>query len=104
MHCHVCEICIHCHVFFVECHVCDKLDSLLSQSKEVPSEYKSELQGLADGAAANGCPKCGNYSTRSIVMSNLPSDLQDVLLILLREMNPTLAAELRKEQAGGMQW
>ena len=55
------------------------------QSKQLPSEYKQELQGLADGAAASGCSECGRYTTRAIVLANAPGDLKDFLLILKRE-------------------
>lgn len=47
--------------------------------------YKRELVGVSDGAAANGCAECGAYITRSITLANAPGDVQDFLLILVRE-------------------
>jgi hypothetical protein len=61
----------------------------LCQSIELPLSYKEELIGLRDGAAAAGCPGCGNMATRAIALSNLPGDIQDFLLVLLREFNKT---------------
>ena len=57
---------------------------IIHQSKELPLEYVSELQGLEDGGKAAGCKECGKYSTRGIVLANFPSDLQDLVYIFLR--------------------
>ncbi|XP_062518697.1 uncharacterized protein LOC134193864 [Corticium candelabrum] len=58
-------------------------------SIELPIAYKEELIGVRDGAAAAGCPSCGNMVTRAIALSNMPGDTQDVLLLLMREFNKT---------------
>lgn len=47
--------------------------------------YQRELVGVADGAAAKGCAACGAYATRGITLANAPGDVQDFLLILMRE-------------------
>lgn len=41
--------------------------------------------GVSDGAAAKGCAECGAYVTRGITLANAPGDVQDFLLILIRE-------------------
>ncbi len=41
--------------------------------------------GVAEGAFAQGCEDCGAYVTRAVVLANAPGDVQDFLLILLRE-------------------
>lgn len=53
----------------------------------MPAIYHRELEGVADGAAARGCPDCGAYITRGITLANAPGDVQDFLLILLREFS-----------------
>ena len=71
-----------------------------------------ELQGIADGAAAQGCQACGSYIIRAVVLANAPGDVQDFVFILLREMYPNLNATLppRVKDAGigpskhGLQW
>lgn len=54
--------------------------------------YKRELEGLADGAAANGCAECGAYATRGITLANAPGGVQDFLLLLVREYLRTTGA------------
>lgn len=49
--------------------------------------YQRELVGVADGAAAHGCVDCGAYVTRAITLANAPGDVQDFLLILIREFS-----------------
>lgn len=68
-----------------------------------------ELQGIADGAAAQGCQACGSYATRAIVLANAPGDLQDFIFILLREFNPKVAQTLHGVKKSGpskygLQW
>lgn len=62
----------------------------------MPVIYRRELEGLTDGAAAQGCPECGAYVTRAITLANAPGDVQDFLLILVREfldkINPSAAS------------
>ena len=52
------------------------LPSPPSQSRELPEQYQTELQGLSAGASAAGCTECGDYITRTIVLANAPGDLQ----------------------------
>lgn len=59
-------------------------------SAQLPQQYKDELRGIADGAAAAGFPLVGRYVTRIILLANAPGDPQDFLLILMREANQTL--------------
>ena len=70
---------------------------MTGQSTELPSIYKTELEGLADGAAAQGCKDCGNYVIRAIVLANAPGDLQDFLYILLREFGNNSSLEINLE-------
>lgn len=73
-------------------------------SKEVPSQYISELKGIADGAKAAGCEECGKYTTRAIVLANAPGDNQDWVYVLLREFHlPSLKLPLRGTRGRGMQ-
>ncbi|XP_065842108.1 uncharacterized protein [Oscarella lobularis] len=58
-------------------------------SIQVPETFKEELDGIRDGASAAGCPGCGSYVTRTIVLANMPGDVQDVLYILIREAFPS---------------
>ena len=80
------------------------------QSKELPEAYKTELQGLADGAKAQGCDVCGQYITRGIVLANAPGDIDDFIYILLREMGlksalSKLEKKQRVERVGhGLKW
>lgn len=69
------------------------------QSRELPAVYKDELKGVAEGAAANGCAECGAYITRGITLANAPGDVQDFLLLLVREFlhkTGQLSPELNK--------
>eukprot|EP00118_Oscarella_pearsei_P024914 m.307108 g.307108 ORF g.307108 m.307108 type:complete len:499 (+) comp41908_c0_seq1:30-1526(+) len=58
-------------------------------SIQVPEEFKEELDGVRDGGSAAHCPNCGRHVTRTIVLANMPGDLQDFLDILLREALPS---------------
>ena len=60
-----------------------------------------ELQGIADGAGAQGCQVCGSYITRAVVLANAPGDVEDFVFILLREMFPNLNTTLPPRDAGG---
>ena len=62
---------------------------LSPQSKEIPVIYKSELSGVKDGAAAQGCSDCGAYITRAITLANAPGDVQDFVLIIARDFLKT---------------
>ena len=83
---------------------------VLLQSKELPQEYRTELQGLADGAKESGCGQCGKYITRGIVLANAPGDVKDFVYILLRELDHHSAQvwqERRRRTKGegqGMKW
>ena len=47
--------------------------------------YRRELEGVAAGGSARGCSTCGKYVTRGLTLANAPGDVQDFLLILVRE-------------------
>lgn len=49
--------------------------------------YHRELEGVRDGAAAQGCAECGAYVNRAITLANAPGDVQDFSLILIREFS-----------------
>lgn len=49
--------------------------------------YQRELEGVSDGAAANGCSECGNYVTRALTLANAPGDVKDFVLLLIREFS-----------------
>lgn len=78
------------------------------QSIQLPLAYKEELAGLRDGAAAAGCPDCGNMAGRAIALSNMPGDIQDYVLVLLRELNKTKIEDwprrLQKSEESNMHW
>ena len=41
-----------------------------------------ELHGVADGGSAAGCPQCGDYASRAIVLANAPGDLQVIYVYM----------------------
>jgi len=47
--------------------------------------YSRELEGVAAGGSDQGCSACGKYITRGLTLANAPGDVQDFLLILVRE-------------------
>lgn len=49
--------------------------------------YQQELTGVSEGSAAKGCTECGKYVTRALTLANAPGDIQDFLLILIREFS-----------------
>lgn len=57
-------------------------------SKELPQDFKLEIQGISDGAAeakVKYIASVGKLITRTITLANMPGDIEDIIYILLRE-------------------
>eukprot|EP00730_Choanoeca_flexa_P002014 TRINITY_DN10877_c0_g1_i1.p2 TRINITY_DN10877_c0_g1~~TRINITY_DN10877_c0_g1_i1.p2 ORF type:complete len:521 (+),score=125.70 TRINITY_DN10877_c0_g1_i1:3830-5392(+) len=53
--------------------------------KELPSEFQQELEGLEQAGIDYGTPDLGKIIKRVLVLANAPGDLQDFVLVLIRE-------------------
>eukprot|EP00054_Salpingoeca_dolichothecata_P025806 m.182208 g.182208 ORF g.182208 m.182208 type:complete len:486 (+) comp25474_c0_seq1:957-2414(+) len=62
--------------------------------KQLPAEFKEELEGIKAGGIANGNPHIYDYVLVVLVLGNAPGDLKDFIYILIREFQNGAFAHL----------